>query len=162
MFNSERTLESKIQEYLCIRKTFRILEIIGIVGLIFAAFMEEKKDGTLVILVISGILLCIAFFEGEIAIYRSGVKFLIKTFESSLEDDLKKYSEFKDEIEMMWEEFISKMSDFNSPEETRELMIKEEIGFGWMSRRIKYFKSECDIAKQKLKELEQKRRLVNY
>ena len=162
MINFKRTLDDEIRKYLSIRKTFRVLEVISIIGLIFAAFMEEKKDGTLVILVISGILLCIAFFEGEIAIYRSGVKFLIKTFESSLEDDLKKYSEFKDEVEMMREEFISKLSDFNIPEETRELMIKEEIGFGWMSRRIKYFKSECDIAKQKLKELEQKRRLVNY
>ena len=162
MFNIEKTLEGRIQWYLRMRRTFRILEMIYLVGIIFAAFMEEKKDGTLVILVITGILLCVAFFEGEIAIYRSGLKSFIKAVESSWEKDLKVYSEFKEELEKTREEYISKISALKLPNETLKSMINEEIGFVWMSQRIKYYKLECDITEKKLAELKEKRRLVSY
>jgi len=153
-------LKLKLQEYLRSRKIFRAIEFAYLAVLLIVFLFSGSGNLTGIIGCFAAVLIVL---ESLLAAHRNVIKIMIRDGDLVAKNDLEFYSKMKTEFEIFRKEFISKGSEKFVSDGCQLLVMKEEVGSGWLSTKIKEFEKRCNEAQQIIESLESiKKRLVIF
>jgi len=149
-----------VRKYLRLRKIFRKIEFVCLAVLFIVFLFFGSENLTEIISCFAAVLIVL---ESLLTVHRNIIKIAIRDRNLIAKNDLEFYSKMKTEFENFREEFISKGSEKFVSDGCQLLVMKEEMGSGWLSTKINEFRKKCDEAQQIIESLESiKKRLVIF
>ena len=159
-------LESKLRNYKKYRNNFEFIQLVCVITSVAAILLMQGDlpfgSSYILVPILVPILILVVTSEVFLRYFGLKLKKFIQKLESMYEKDLRAYSKFKETYGKLREDLISHEMDTNLSEGSLELIRKEKLNLGWLSRKILFYESKCDEISKKLKDLREKRRLVNY
>lgn len=158
-------LESKLRNYKKYKNNFEFIQLIcAITSAAVILFMQGDlpyKNSCILVPVLVPILILVVISETFLRYLGFNVKNFIQRLESVYEQEFRDCSKNMETYGKLREDLISHEMDITLSEGSLELIKKEKLNLGWLSKKVGFYEYKCKSISEKLKDLREKKRLVN-